>query len=137
MEERPFFTEEELHQLFVLYKQLLRLSGNTLQKEDCKKVKQQLIHAMNESIIPRNVFGMNPIIKDMQTAVIVAEEIGMRRASILAVILHETVKYNLYTLTDIQNIYGEDVKSIISGLVKIQELYAKKPTIESENFRNL
>ena len=137
MEERPFFTEEELHQLFVLYKQLLRLSGNTLQKEDCKKVKQQLIHAMNEGIIPRNVFGMNPIIKDMQTAVIVAEEIGMRRASILAVILHETVKYNLYTLTDIQNIYGEDVKSIISGLVKIQELYAKKPTIESENFRNL
>ena len=137
MEERPFFTEKELHQLFVLYKQLLRLSGNTLQKEDCKKVKQQLIHAMNEGIIPRNVFGMNPIIKDMQTAVIVAEEIGMRRASILAVILHETVKYNLYTLTDIQNIYGEDVKSIISGLVKIQELYAKKPTIESENFRNL
>ena len=137
MEERPFFTEEELHQLFVLYKQLLRLSGNTLQKEDCKKVKQQLIHAMNEGIIPRNVSGMNPIIKDMQTAVIVAEEIGMRRASILAVILHETVKYNLYTLTDIQNIYGEDVKSIISGLVKIQELYAKKPTIESENFRNL
>ena len=137
MEERPFFTEEELHQLFVLYKKLLRLSGNTLQKEDCKKVKQQLIHAMNEGIIPRNVFGMNPIIKDMQTAVIVAEEIGMRRASILAVILHETVKYNLYTLTDIQNIYGEDVKSIISGLVKIQELYAKKPTIESENFRNL
>lgn len=137
MEERPFFTEEEQHQLFVLYKQLLRLSGNTLQKEDCKKVKQQLIHAMNEGIIPRNVFGMNPIIKDMQTAVIVAEEIGMRRASILAVILHETVKYNLYTLTDIQNIYGVDVKSIISGLVKIQELYAKKPTIESENFRNL
>ena len=79
MEERPFFTEEELHQLFVLYKQLLRLSGNTLQKEDCKKVKQQLIHAMNEGIIPRNVFGMNPIIKDMQTAVIVAEEIGIDR----------------------------------------------------------
>jgi GTP pyrophosphokinase len=33
--------------------------------------------------------------------------------------------------------YGEDVAGIIHGLVKINELYAKSPTIESENFRNL
>ena len=33
--------------------------------------------------------------------------------------------------------YGEDVASIIKGLVKTNELYAKSPAIESENFRNL
>ena len=87
--------------------------------------------------IPRNVFGMNPIIKDMQTAVIVAEEIGMRRASILGIMLHESVKYNLCTLEEVKNEYGEDVAGIIKGLVKINELYTKSPTIESENFRNL
>jgi len=33
--------------------------------------------------------------------------------------------------------FGEDVAGIIKGLVKINELYTKSPTIESENFRNL
>ena len=92
---------------------------------------------MKNGGIPRNAFGMNPIIKDMQTAVIVAEEIGMRRASILGIMLHESVKYNLCTLDEVKNEYGEDVAGIIKGLVKINELYAKSPTIESENFRNL
>ena len=92
---------------------------------------------MSAGSIPRNAFGMNPIIKDMQTAVIVAEEIGMRRASILGIMLHESVKYNLCTLESVKQMYGEDVAGIIHGLVKINELYAKSPTIESENFRNL
>lgn len=92
---------------------------------------------MKNGGIPRNVFGMNPIIKDMQTAVIVAEEIGMRRASILGIMLHESVKYNLCSLEEVKNEYGEDVAGIIKGLVKINELYTKSPTIESENFRNL
>jgi GTP pyrophosphokinase len=80
---------------------------------------------------------MNPIIKDMQTAIIVAEEIGMKRASILSIMLHEPVKCGLCTLDFVQKEYGEDVAGIIKGLVKINELYTKSPTIESENFRNL
>ena len=120
-----------------LYKRLLRLSKDTLQKDDCHKLKTHLVKAMSEGTIPRNVFQMNPIIKDMQTAVIVAEEIGMRRASILGIMLHESVKYNLCSLESVKEEYGEDVAGIIRGLVKINELYSKSPIIESENFRNL
>ena len=137
MEETGFFTPEEHKQLITLYRRLLKLSGDTLQKDDCSQLKRHLIRVISEDSIPRNAFGMNPIIKDMQTAVIVAEEIGMRRASILGIMLHESAKYNLCTLDTIQHIYGEDVAGIIRGLVKINELYSKSPTIESENFRNL
>lgn len=137
MDEQVFFTPDEHKQLISLYKRLLQLSGDTLQKDDCSNLKKHLIQVMSEGSIPRNAFGMNPIIKDMQTAVIVAEEIGMRRASILGIMLHESVKYNLCTLESIKQMYGEDVAGIIHGLVKINELYSKSPTIESENFRNL
>ncbi len=137
MENNEFFTPEEHKQLIQLYKRLLLLSKDTLQKDDCRKLKNHLIKAMSEGSIPRNVFQMNPIIKDMQTAVIVAEEIGMRRASILGIMLHESVKYNLCSLESIKEEYGEDVAGIIRGLVKINELYSKSPIIESENFRNL
>ena len=137
MENNDFFTQEEHKQLIQLYKRLLRLSKDTLQKDDCHKLKTHLVKAMAEGTIPRNVFQMNPIIKDMQTAVIVAEEIGMRRASILGIMLHESVKYNLCSLDSVKEEYGEDVAGIIRGLVKINELYSKSPIIESENFRNL
>lgn len=137
MENNEFFTPEEHKQLIQLYKSLLLLSKDTLQKDDCRKLKNHLIKAMSEGTIPRNVFQMNPIIKDMQTAVIVAEEIGMRRASILGIMLHESVKYNLCSLESVKEEYGEDVAGIIRGLVKINELYSKSPIIESENFRNL
>ena len=137
MEDKFYFTTQEQELLLKLYKQLKRLSGDTLQKDDCHKIKKHLLRFVSEGNMPRNVFGMNPIIKDMQTAIIVAEEIGMKRASILSIMMHEPVKHGLCTLEFVQKEYGEDVAGIIKGLVKINELYTKSPTIESENFRNL
>lgn len=137
MEDNFYFTNQEQELLIKLYKQLKQLSGDTLQKDDCFKIKKHLHHFITEGNLPRNVFGMNPVIKDMQTAIIVAEEIGMKRASILSIMLHEPVKYGLCSLDFVQKEYGEDVAGIIKGLVKINELYSKSPTIESENFRNL
>ena len=137
MEDKFYFTTQEQELLLKLYKQLKKLSGDTLHKDDCYKIKKHLFQFVSEGNMPRNVFGMNPIIKDMQTAIIVAEEIGMKRASILSIMLHEPVKCGLCTLDFVQKEYGEDVAGIIKGLVKINELYTKSPTIESENFRNL
>ena len=137
MKENSFFTETEQKELRLLYGKLLRLSGDTLLKDDCHKLKNHLTDMVRKNGLSRNEFSMNPILKDMQTAVIVAEEIGMKRASILGIMLHEAVKCNFYSLEMVQQEYGEDVTGIIRGLVKVNELYAKSPTIESENFRNL
>ncbi len=137
MEKNVFFTPEEHGQLVVLCRRLLSSSWDTLQKDDFRKLKSHLIKDMSGGTVPRNVFGMNPIIESMQIAVIVAEEIGMKRASILGIMLHKSVEYNICTLDTVCEDFGEDVAGIIRGLVKINELYAKSPAVESENFRNL
>ena len=137
MEDIFYFTAEEKRLLFTLYKRLFQLSGDTLQKTDCRILKLYFAKALSNGNLPRNGFGMNPIIKDMQTAVIVSDEIGMKRASVLGIMLHELVKNNLCSLEAVQTDFGEDVAGIIRGLVRINELYSKSPTIESENFRNL
>ena len=137
MNTNPFFTEEEKQMLIPLYRKLLQLSGDTLSPGDCRKLKAHLVACAASNGLQRDVFGLNPVIKDMQTAVIVAEEIGMRRASILALMLHEVVRSGQCTAEDIHREYGEDVAGIIRGLIRVNELYAKSPTIESENFRNL
>ena len=137
METNSFFTDDEKRQLPVLYRKLLLLSGETLRKGDCRKLKTHLIHAVQGNHINRDVFGLNPIIKDMQTAVIVAEEIGMRRASILGLMLHDSVHNGTYTAEQVADEFGEDVAGIIRGLIRVNELYSKSPTVESENFRKL
>ena len=113
MEDKLYFTEEERKLLFILYKKLLRLSGDTLYPTDCQTLKRYFTKALTEGNLIRNSFGMNPIIRDMQTAVIVADEIGMRRASILGIMLHELVKQHLYSTEDVQNDFGDDVAGIV------------------------
>lgn len=137
MEELAFFTDSEKAELPYLYKRLLKSAGDSISKEDYRKLKTHLIKAAQDNCLARNNFGMNPIIKDMQTAIIVSEEMGMKRASILGIMLHDTVKNDFCNVEYIHKEYGEDVAGIIKGLVKTNELYAKSPTVESENFRNL
>src|SRR5574344_1891543 len=56
----------------------------------------------------------------------------------MSVLYHDDVYLSGYLSLDrIEQDYGRQVKIIIHGLVRIQELYRKNPVIESENFRNL
>lgn len=135
--EELFFTDKEKTELIPLYKRLLQSAGESISREDCRKLKAHLINAVQSNCLQRNNFGMNPIIRNLQTAVIVSEEMGMKRASILGIMLHDTVKNSFCSIEHIHREYGEDVAGIIQGLVKTNELYAKSPTVESENFRNL
>lgn len=135
--EELFFTDKEKTELIPLYKRLLQSAGESISREDCRKLKAHLINAVQSNCLQRNNFGMNPIIRNLQTAAIVSEEMGMKRASILGIMLHDTVKNSFCSIEHIHREYGEDVAGIIQGLVKTNELYAKSPTVESENFRNL
>ena len=102
MEENVFFTPEEHLQLISLYKRLLLLSKDTLQKDDCHKLKTHLIKVMTGDSIPRNAFGMNPIIKDMQTAVIVAEEITSRFFNVIS-LFNSAIPLIAIKMTAIEN----------------------------------
>lgn len=137
MERNDFFSIKEKKQLLTLYRKLLRLTGETLLKADYQKLRTHLTDSIRENRMQRDIFGLNPLVKDMQTAAVVVEEIGMKRASILGIMLHESVRNGACTIEDVHREYGEDVAGIIRGLIRVNELYAKSPTIESENFRNL
>ena len=54
MEKQDFFNPKEYKQLFTLYKKLLQLSGDTLQKDDCKHLKKQHKKVKSEGNNPRN-----------------------------------------------------------------------------------
>lgn len=132
-----FFTPEEKKKFFSLYRQLLQAAGDSISGKDRQKLKKHLTKAVQDNGLRHNSFGMNPIIRDLRTAFIVAEEIGMRGSCLIGIMLHEIVQNNIISIEEVRSEYGEDVASIIKGLVKTNELYSKGAAIESENFRNL
>lgn len=137
MEHTVFFTTEEKVQLKHVYRDLLHLSGSILNPKDYKLLKSYLIEAAKNNFLQRDVFGLNPILNDLETALIVASEIGMTRGAILGVMLHTCIKSGYITTEDIEKEFGEDVAGIIRGLNRIDELYEKTPSIANENFRSL
>ncbi len=132
-----FFTADERALFLSSYRRLLRLTAGTVSNDEIRRLKELIGKAMDEGRLQRDIFGLNPLVKDLQTAVIVADEIGMKRAGILAIMLHDLAASGVIDATGIEADFGKDVAVIVRGLIRIQELYTKSPTIESENFRKL
>jgi guanosine-3',5'-bis(diphosphate) 3'-pyrophosphohydrolase len=137
METSILFTPEEKNELVTLYKQLIVSAGDSVDKKSIEKVKGFLIQATQSDSLRRNVFGMNPIICNMQTAIIVSEEVGMKGPTLIGIMLQNVVENGILTLEEVQKDFGDDVANIIKGLIKTGELYAKSPTVQSDNFRDL
>ena len=137
MDEKLIFTDEEKTQIFTLLKELCSLLGSSLHEGDEEKIRGELMKSLNSDCIQRDVFGLNPILQSLHTAIIAVEEEGLKRDGALAILLYNSVINGLDDLSLIQEQFGESVGTIIHGLVRIQELYKKNPVIESENFRNL
>ena len=137
MLKNELFTADERTQITELYKQLYTVSKDVLLPDDDQKVRHYIRVAIEKGLLRRDTFNLNPIINDCETALIVAEEIGLNRASILGVMLNGVVMNGAATLEEIQKDFGEDVAHILHGMLRIRDLYAKSATVESENFRSL
>lgn len=137
MDDKLIFTEEESKTAQALWSELNDKLEGMLQSDDGKRLRATLEEAAENGKLERDAFGLNPIVNALQTAKIAIEDIGLRRDGVMAIMLHDLVQGGYLTLEDVEKEYGTGVKTIIHGLVKIQELYKKNPKIESENFRNL
>ena len=137
MTKDKFFTPEEKIQITDLYKQLYTVSKDVLLPNDDQKVRFYIREAIEKGLLQRDSFNLNPIINDCETALIVAEEIGMNRPSILGIMLSGVVLSGAASVGEIKSDFGEDVANILHGMLRIRDLYTKSATVESENFRSL
>lgn len=138
MDKKLFFTNNEKSQVLEAIKELRNSQNYVLTKSDELKVFQSLKQAIIQKRIQRDIFGLNPILSSIQTALIAIEEIGLKRDGVVAVLLYSCFTEETENDYDkYEKEYGKTVVSILKGLVHIQELYKKNPVIESENFRNL
>lgn len=120
------------------YKELLKISYQTLSEDDKKLIRKAFDIAVEAHSPQRRKSGEAYIFHPIAVAKIVAKEIGLDATAIAAALLHDVVEDTEYTLSDIERLFGVTIARIVDGLTKIAHL-KKDADIsqQAENFRKM
>ena len=130
--------EKENKEIAKQYKELLRISYQSLTDEDKKLIRSAFDIAVDAHKNQRRKSGEAYVFHPIAVAKIVASEMGLDAVSIASALLHDVVEDTEYTLADIERLFGETVARIVDGLTKIAHL-KKDMNIsqQAENFRKM
>lgn len=138
-----FMTDVELEKenaaIAKAYKKLLKVSYQTLTKDDKKLIRSAFDVAVDAHKDQRRKSGEAYIFHPIAVATIVASEIGLDATCIAAALLHDVVEDNPnYTLDDIERLFGKTIARIVDGLTKIASLNKDMDvSAQAENFRKM
>lgn len=131
------FSPAERDELLKTYRRLRTVVGDVLRPGDFRKLRAAVAryHGMPRPHVA-DMLGVNPILFDMQTALIYAMEIEQSRAPIVSMLLRAYATDEEETLCEE---WGEDVARIVRGITRVQGLYCRGPeaSLATENFRQL
>ena len=120
-------------QHITLYRKLLASHSNVLTYSERKEIKIILkkIWSLNKSE-SENLFETKIEILD-----IILNEIGLNKPAVISVIFLDAVEKQLITTEELDKKFQTPTKTIISGLQRVEQLYQKNYSLETENFRKL
>jgi guanosine-3',5'-bis(diphosphate) 3'-pyrophosphohydrolase len=120
------------------YKELLRISYQTLSLEDKKLIRKAFDVSVEAHKDQRRKSGEAYIFHPIAVAKIVASEIGLGATSIAAALLHDVVEDTPTTVKDIERIFNPKVAQLVEGLTKIALVQKDmNVSMQAENFRKM
>ncbi len=120
------------------YKELLRISYQTLSADDKKLIRNAFDVAVDAHKEQRRKSGEAYIFHPIAVAKIVASEIGLGATGIAAALMHDVVEDTDITVQDIERMFNPKVAQLVEGLTKISQV--KKDmniSMQAENFRKM
>ena len=130
--------EEEKKALAREYKELLRISYQTLTDADKKLIRKAFDVAVDAHKDQRRKSGEAYIFHPIGVAKIVASEIGLGATGIAAALLHDVVEDTPITVEDLERMFNPKIAQLVEGLTKISQV--KKDmniSMQAENFRKM
>ena len=130
--------EEENKAIAREYKELLRISYQTLSTEDKKLIRKAFDVAVDAHKDQRRKSGEAYIFHPIGVAKIVASKIGLGASSIAAALMHDVVEDTDVTVEEIEKMFNPKIAHLVEGLTKIAQV--KKDmniSMQAENFRKM
>lgn len=133
-----FDIEKENKAIAHEYKELLRISYQTLSPTDKKLIRKAFDVAVDAHKEQRRKSGEAYIFHPIAVAKIVASEIGLGATSIAAALLHDVVEDTPITVEDIERLFNPKVAQLVEGLTKISLVQKDlNASMQAENFRKM
>jgi len=130
--------EEENKAIAKEYKELLRISYQTLSDDDKKLIRKAFDVAVDAHKEQRRKSGEAYIFHPIAVAKIVASEIGLGATSIAAALMHDVVEDTHITVEDIERMFNPKIAKIVEGLTKIAQVKTDQDiSLQAENFRKM
>lgn len=120
------------------YKELLRISYQTLTDEDKKLIRKAFDVAVDAHKDQRRQSGEAYIFHPIAVAKIVAAEIGLGPTSIAAALMHDVVEDTDITVEQISEWFNPKIAQIVEGLTKMALLEPDTHiSMQAENYRKM
>ncbi|WP_396185840.1 RelA/SpoT family protein [Flavobacterium sp.] len=130
--------EKENKAILQEYKELLRISYQTLTPEDKKLIRKAFDVAMDAHKDQRRKSGEAYFFHPIAVAKIVASEIGLGATAIAAALMHDVVEDTPIKLEDIERMFNSKVAQLVEGLTKISKVQKEmNVSMQAENFRKM
>ncbi|MNK22225.1 GTP pyrophosphokinase [compost metagenome] len=130
--------EQENKAIAKEYKELLRISYQTLSEDDKKLIRKAFDVAVDAHKDQRRKSGEAYIFHPIAVAKIVASEIGLGATSIASALLHDVVEDTDITVEDIERMFNPKIAQIVEGLTKIAQVKTdQEMSMQAENFRKM
>jgi GTP pyrophosphokinase len=118
------------------YRQLLRSLQGKMDPADQQFLRHAFELAMEAHSRQRRKSGEPYILHPIEVARICVEEIGLGPTAAVCALLHDVVEDTPFTLSDLQQAFGEKVAQIVDGLTKLDGSHTFESP-QAENFRKV
>jgi GTP diphosphokinase / guanosine-3',5'-bis(diphosphate) 3'-diphosphatase len=130
--------EQENKAIAKEYKELLRISYQTLTAEDKKIIRKAFDVAVDAHKDQRRKSGEAYIFHPIAVAKIVASEIGLGATAIAAALMHDVAEDTSITIADIEKMFNPKIAQLVDGLTKIAKVKTDQEiSMQAENFRKM
>ena len=129
---------KENSQIAKEYKELLKISYQSLSKDDRKLIRLAFNTSVDAHKNQRRKSGEPYVFHPISVAKIVASKIGLDATCIAAALLHDVIEDTDYDEKKINEIFGKTISKIVVGLTKISKLSKdENVSLQAENFRKM
>ena len=120
------------------YKELLKISYQSLSKDDRKLIRLAFNTYVDAHKNQRRKSGEHYVFHPIAVAKIVASKIGLDAICIASALLHDVIEDTEYDAKRIEKLFGKTICKIVVRLTKISKLKKEKDvSLQAENFRKM
>ena len=137
MDINNYYTYQESEFVKNAYRSLRKSFKEEMSDKEVKRLREIITQGIDFGYAQRDKYGINPTVRHLNTALLLIEHIGPDKNMVTSVLLYHLCRSEYISLDDIKNEFGDDIQSIVNGLLKVSELYKKQTALRDENFSKL